>query len=243
MALLRRRLTSRTLISVITAVAVLAVGMPLVSAYEAHTINVTCHVEDRPRDKLVKSMMLVTDELEIDEFLATALSRDPPIPNFPYPPTYPNIGCDNATNVPINTFVLWLVTISVSNNGTECWTDVVVKDNFSAELGGVAMGTEVVDLFIKKHTRGKSQKEIFETQYRITWYVTWDEAWEDNSGLLCPGESAYLELYLWTKLNPAGHQEYTSTGEYTMNSGPNLKWYIEDQQFSYDGEPLYIIAY
>jgi len=255
MALLRRRLTSRTLISVITAVLVLAVGMPLVSAYEAHTINVTVRVEERPTDTLVKTMRLATgDETsgEIYEFLTLVGSMDPPIPNFPS--GVPNIGCDNATNVPINTFILWLVTISVSNTDDYCWTDVVVKDNFSAELGGVTIGEVPVDVFVKEHSRGNSKKEKiikeFETQYRITWYVTcegWDEVNEvclvqDPIGL-CPGESAHIEMYVWTKLNPAGHQEYTSPGTYTMNSGPNLKWYdLEDHQHSFDGEPLYITA-
>ena len=121
-------------------------------------------------------------------------------------------------------------------------------------MGGIPLGTEIVDLFVKTHSRGKFKKEIieFETQYRITWYVTCEdeipeppaeppEECLDNSGLLCPGQSEYLQLYLWTKLNPAGNQEYTSPGTYTMNSGPNVKWFnLEGQQFSYDGEPLYI---
>jgi len=255
MALLKGQ-RGKTLISVIIAVAVLAVGMPLVSAFEAHTVNVHVTVKGRPRETLVKTMRLATNEGEIDEiqeFLDLALARDPPIPNFP--PGNPNPWLfdtevdppvsDNV--VPKDTFILWVVRIDVSNTedlGNPCWTDVVVKDNFSAELGGIPLGTDVVDLFVKSHSRGKSKKEIFETQYRITWYVTWDEVWEDNSGLLCPGESAYLELYLWTKLNPALHQEYTSTGTYTMNSGPNVKWFnLEGQQFSFDGEPLYITAY
>ena len=261
MTLLNRRLTGRTLITVITAVAVLAVGMPMVSAYEAHMINVTCRVGKPPGDTLLKTMRLA-NETEIDEFLAIAVPMD--IPNFP--PGRPNPWLDGLMDppvsddvVPMNTFILWVVTISVGNTEGYCWTDVIVHDNFSAELGGVPLGSEIVDLFVKTHSKGKSKKEIFETQYRITWYVTClddpdnpDDPYgtgecTDNSGEFVQMESAYLQLYLWTKLNPALHQEYTSPGTYTMNSGPTVKWYgcepPEDHQHSFDGEPLYITVY
>ena len=250
MALFKMRPTGKTLITIIIAVAVLAVGIPLVSAYEAHAINVTVHVENRPYETLFKTMRLATGNEtsgEIGEFLALVEAMDPEPVNFP--PGTPNVGVTDPANVPVDTFILWLVTIVVTNTENYPWTDVVVKDNFSAELGGQPYGTDVVDLFIKTHSKGKSKKEIFETQYRITWYVTCLDSpgpgeCVDNGGELGEGESAYLELYVWTKLNPAGHQEYTSTGTYTMNSGPNVKWFdSEGQQFSFDGEPLYITVY
>jgi hypothetical protein len=53
-------------------------------------------------------------------------------------------------------------------------------------------------------------------------------------------------MYVWTKKNPAGKQEYTSPGEYTLNSGPTAKWLDpEGHQGSYAGLslPIYAIDY
>lgn len=247
MAVLKKRQTGKTLAAVIAVVMLLAIAVPAVSAYEAHMVNVTVRVEHQ-FDDFGKTMWLVTDVDEIQTFLDLAVSME--IPNFPYPPTYPNVGVTDPANVPINTFILWVVRIVVPNPNDYPMTEVVLKDNFSAELGGVPLGTDVVDLFVKSHSRGKHKKEIFETQYRITWYVTCiepnpnpedPEVCLNNGGWLLPGASDYLDIYVWTKLNPAGWQSYTSEGCYTMNSGPNLKW-LDDagQQFSLDGEPLYV---
>ena len=246
MTSMKRRLTGKTMMTIISALLILVVAVPAVSAFEAHALNVTVRVEQPDYPTLYKTMRFATDD-EIVEFLDLIDNMDPPAVNFPS--GTPNVGVDNATNVPMNTFILWVVTIFVNNNDDEeenCWTDLIIKDNFSAELGGVILGDEVIDLFIKTHSRGKKPtKEIFETQYRITWYVTWDDTVEppDNLDTFCPGASAFAQLYVWTKLNPAGHQEYTSPGTYTMNSGPTAKWYKDGQQFSFDGESLYITVY
>ena len=124
MTVLKRRPTVKTLILIITTVAVLAVGMPMASAYEAHMINVTCRVDKPPTETLFKTMTLA-DETEVGIFLGLVEGME--IPNFPYDPldptTLPNPWLfdpevDPPTSddvVPINTFILWLVTITVSN--------------------------------------------------------------------------------------------------------------------------------
>jgi len=250
MALLKKGQMGKTLITAITAVAVLAVAVPLVSAYEAHVINVKAHVKER--FNVIKTMRLAT-QTEIDEYLAAH-------PEFSFP-NEPNPGTvEYPDEVPIETCVVWVVTITICNPHDYPMTEVVVKDYFGAELAGEPLDDVPVDLDFKYHTRGKGKKEKdpFTTQYRITWYVTYvDGNVEDpedpldpldNSGVMEPGECAHVELLVWTKLNPSGKQEYTSPGLYTLNSGPTAKWFDAPpdeggHQFSFDGDPLYIYAY
>ena len=249
MALLKKRQIGKTLITAITVVAVLAVTVPLVSAYEAHTINVQARVKER--FNVVKTMRLATDA-EIEE----AISANVTFPDTlirTYPPG--TLDPDYPDEVPIDTCVVWVVTISICNPHTDNMTEVVVKDNFGAELAGEPLDDVPVDVDFKYHSRGKGKKEKdpFTTQYRIIWYVTFESGdvenpeTVDNSGVMEPGECAYVELLVWTKLNPAGHQEYTSPGLYTLNSGPTAKWFDAPpdeggHQFSFDADPLYVYA-
>jgi hypothetical protein len=74
--------------------------------------------------------------------------------------------------------------------------------------------------------------------------VTWNDTAEDNLDELCPGDGVEtLTLLVWTKLNPAGHQEYTTPGRYEFNSGPTAKWWDGWQQQSSEGPSLYIDVY
>ena len=209
---------------ILTAV-VLFLGMvPLVSAYEAHLINVTAYVKER--FNIVKTMDFADPEdingAEVD------------CPEFDWS-SLP--GVKNPARVPIDTCIVWLVTITVSNPHQYTMTDTIVTDHFGAELAVLYPGplsTVTIDPVI--HDHGNSGKESFKTQYRLIWEV----------GSLLPGGFATLELLVWTKLNPAGHQEYTSPGTYTLNSGPTAKWYDAEedgQQFSSVGPPLHITAY
>ena len=215
---------------ILATVALFLGAVPLVSAYEAHMINVIAHVEER--FNIIKTMRLATPA----EIAESGIQ-------FPGPTNPPAVS--DPSTVPIETCVVWLVTITASNPHSYPITEVVVTDHFSAEMGGEQLGSLPVELYIKGHSRGKSGKDSFETQYRITWHVTWNEAEGDNSGWLAPGESATLTMLVWTKLNPSGRQEYTSPGTYTLNSGPTMKWLDgpDGYQFSNEGSPLHIEAY
>jgi hypothetical protein len=41
---------------------------------------------------------------------------------------------------------------------------------------------------------------------------------------LLAGQSEFIDLLVFTKLNPSGKQEYTTPGTYTMNSGATVTW-------------------
>jgi hypothetical protein len=222
--------------SLLMAGAVLVAAVPLVSAYEAHMFNVKVHVEERFNCEKVVEAATEDDVAYLVENGIIPEEWDPE-PGDPYV-------------VPAYTCVVWLVTVHFTNPNDYPITNVVVTDRWGAELGGVPLDEESpVNLFIKTHSRGKANKESFETQYRITWYVTYQSGnvafpeEVDNSGVVGPGEEEYLQLYVWTKLNPSGRQEYTTPGTYTLNSGPTAKWFdLEGHQFSFEGESWYIEA-
>jgi hypothetical protein len=222
-------------------VALLATVVPAVSAFESHLINVRCRVEDpHSVHKTIELASYDNVQYLIDEGLIPA-SVDP---------NQPDIDSDYPNEVPTFTCVVWKLKLTMGNSYGYPITDVVVTDHFGAELGGVPLDSVPVYVFIKEHSKGKSKVDKFETQYRITWYVTYRDGdvsepdYVDNLGILEPDESAYIEMYVWTKLNPAGKQEYTSPGDYTLNSGPTAKWFdLEGHQFSSKGETIDIYAF
>ncbi len=99
-------------------------------------------------------------------------------------------------------------------------------------------------------------------QFTIFWYATWGGGdphmnqpvqesdlrnkaqGVDNSNVIGPGESTTLTLIVWTRINPGGHQEYTSSGDYDMNSGPTAWWLDEEggQQFSSEAPSIPVIV-
>lgn len=237
MAILKKSKIGSKLMTFIVVVAVLAVGVPLVSAYEAHTVNVKVHVKER--FNLTKTIRLA-DAQEIIDAIEAGIT----FPNTPW-------GSDNlsdAYNVPVDTCVVWIVTISFQNSENYTMTNVVIKDHFGAELAGEPIDEVNVDVDFKTHTRGKpnKKKDPFTSQYRIFWYVTYvsgnveNPEDVDNSAELLAGASEYIELYVWTDLNPSGKQSYTSSGNYTLNSGPTAKWLVhpDGPQYSFGGEAL-----
>lgn len=223
MAVLRRRLTGKTLITIITAVVLLAVAVPAVSAFEAHTINVRCYVE-QPFN-LFKTAELAT----ATDWEGLEINWD--WENYPPNPWDP-LDAPPWNEVPMDKCVVWVVTINVCNPYDYIMYNVVVTDNFSAELNGVEMADCPYDVVVPHIAKGRWKKTQEPNQIRIDW--------DDFN--LDPTECVTLELLVWLRKNPAGHQEYTSEGCYTLNSGPTAKWLDapDGHQFSFDAEPLYV---
>jgi hypothetical protein len=105
--------------------------------------------------------------------------------------------------------VQFLEVIQVHNPSPDPWMGVIVKDRWGAEIDVVSatpsQGTATLT------TKGKSAKEFLE--------------W--NVGTVPPGGTANLVLMTMTDLNPAGHQQYTSPGDYDYNSGAVLKFQVQ----------------
>ena len=232
---------ARKFVTPIIIVALLATIVPAVSAFESHLINVRVRVEER--FNCFKTIELASPE-DVQDLIDDGLIPDSVDPDQPdVDPDYPN-------EVPTFTCVVWLLKLTFCNVEDHDIGNVTVKDNFSTEITGEPALEDVpVDVIIRMQTRGNSKKESFQSQTRILWYVTcedWDPGTEeciDNSGIMEPGECAYLYMYVWTKLNPSGKQSYTSPGHYTLNSGPTAKWLDpEGHQSSFEGESIDIYA-
>jgi hypothetical protein len=141
--------------------------------------------------------------------------------------------------VPAQTCVWWVLRITVTNSTGGDMHDVMVVDRFGAELGVNEfldyVPVEAIPIF---HSRGRSSSGLapFETQFRVVWCVTDGEPGavdpiNDDTCIdpvppqpLLPGESEFIDLLVFTKLNPSGKQEYTTPGTYTMNSGATVTW-------------------
>ena len=232
---MRIKLPRKFLPVVIVGVLLMAM-VPAVSAYEAHIVNVKARVKER--FNIIKTMRLAED-WEIADAGDIFPPGSSPNPPEVYNPIY---GEPVEEYVPVETCVVWMVTIAVSNPHDYEMQNVVVKDHFGAELAVALWHVDpgaptAVDVYWKTHTRPDGTE--FVTQYRVTWDV----------GVLAPsgdsGDSATLDLLVWTKLNPALHQEYTSPGDdYTLNSGATMKWLDPDgHQFSATAPSLEVEAY
>lgn len=110
------------------------------------------------------------------------------------------------TQVPVGTYQEWVVTIRIHNLNDYAMQGIQVTDNFGANLN--------VEFLSKTHGDYQQSTNKPGNQQRIVW-----------SGFsLQPDEVATLLVKVSTGLNSAGKQEYTSPGEYELNSGATLKW-------------------
>ena len=111
--------------------------------------------------------------------------------------------------------VWFLEVIQVHNPSASDWTMTRVEDRWGAEID-----VEIRALFDNPPapttaaltTKGKSAKEF------LFWQI----------GTLGPGATVNLVMDAYTDLNPAGHQEYTTSGTYEFNSGVVLKFIDAD---------------
>lgn len=129
---------------------------------------------------------------------------------------------DGDMIIEVGEVVVWEMEIYLRNLGQFgttglTWTNIVVKDQLAAELevdlGTVSYTQGTVDFYLKK---GKMSK----------WYFIWE------AGDLAPGDSATLTFNVYTGLNPAGKQEYTSNGTRVLNSGAVYKFRADGTKYS-----------
>jgi len=115
--------------------------------------------------------------------------------------------------------IVWKIAIWLNNWQDQDWTDVVVRDNLNAELEIDSIQQPSIGSAYY-YTKGKSEKVV------LIW----------NVGTLPAKTKAHLVFYVSTDINPGGHQEYTSPGEYTLNSGPVVKWRVDGVKGKYSEE-------
>jgi len=198
---------ARRVLPVVVAVIAIVSGAVGFAAYESHIVSITARVEQRP------------------------LLEKHVVPDPSHLPAQPPAGCvpgdaNPPIEVPAETCLWWVMRIEMSNPFNVALENVVITDHFGAELDVVPPADAPVDVEVVTHSRGQPKKEVFQTQVRITWCVTGDLLPDGtcSGGQLDPGDSAYLDLLVYTKTNPSGKQEYTEAGTYEMNSGATAKW-------------------
>ncbi|MFX1346488.1 MAG: hypothetical protein ACFFAI_15425 [Promethearchaeota archaeon] len=120
----------------------------------------------------------------------------------------------------------WAIVMEVANPFDFIMTDVEITDRFGAEIEiDEPFPSTITHGTVSYSTKGKSEKV----------FLTWDV------GDLLPGETARLILLVSTDLNPEGKQEYTSPGDYELNSGSTLKFKdFEDIQLSAVTNSIYV---
>ncbi|MBI5000962.1 MAG: DUF11 domain-containing protein [Euryarchaeota archaeon] len=119
------------------------------------------------------------------------------------------------------TYYEWELQITVTNTGGSAATDVVVKDVLPAELDFVDMvassgnATSMVTGDDSGGTRSALPPPTIlpMRSTHIEWVI----------GYMAPGQSATLYMKICTRTNPAGKQEFTSSGLYSLNDGACLK--------------------
>ena len=216
----------------------LIIGLAQFAADESYVLNIKAHLEKPPtvvsKDILKNPLDVVTqDDVDAAYFAATGLTPDA------------GFDCDQAdTNppilVPIETCVFWIIRITITNHFGNAISNVMVTDQYGAQLAGVPLDSLPVHVEVISHSRGNSGRQTFDTQYRILWCVTGnlDEVNEecdkkgDDRDLMQPDEVATMDMLVFTKLNPSGRQQYTTACEetggkdlcYELNSGANVKW-------------------
>jgi hypothetical protein len=97
--------------------------------------------------------------------------------------------------------------IDINNTGSDVWENVIVRDNFGAEIrvGNQAASVGTVEIEAVKGKSGKLR-------------VTWDSEFD-----IGPGETETLTLWTYTGLDPDGLQHYTECSWHEYNSGAVLK--------------------
>ncbi|NJE09198.1 hypothetical protein E3E31_11835 [Thermococcus sp. M39] len=112
------------------------------------------------------------------------------------------------TTVPIKTNQSWTMRIEITNHGPE--EEFTIKDVIPAEFEVDLNQTSATDgnyTFVKQG--GGNMGSI-----HMTWVVTVGQ-----------GESEHIDITIYTKLNPAGQQEFTEPGFYNLNDGAELVGY------------------
>lgn len=141
------------------------------------------------------------------------------------------IVCDGpTTGLELFTYHQWLVRITVTNLNSYPVTNVRLADRFGAEFG--------VDILEYSGGTGGTAPELStigaSAKVTLKWYI----------GSLGAGESATVLLHVYTDINPAGMQEFTSCGTYYMNSGAVVKWLDSDgHQHSAETEPIVLTTF
>ncbi|MFX0209352.1 MAG: hypothetical protein ACFFDT_25435 [Candidatus Hodarchaeota archaeon] len=122
--------------------------------------------------------------------------------------------------------IIFRVTFWINNWSDDDWTDAIVTDNLNAELEvDYVVPPDIGEVYVT--TKGKSE----------TATLTWD------IGIIPAHSKAKLVFYISTDINPGGKQEYTTPGDYEINSGARYKYRWDGKQYTELLPPITITVY
>ena len=153
------------------------------------------------------------EALSADDIAASASLRDIVISKELTALVYQGSVDPNLENpiVPMATEITFTMEITVVNGSIVELGNVEVKDPLPAELELVVYPPEEGCVNnVEVSTKGKSEKV----------FIEWD------LGYVTDSSPCTLEIEAQTDLNPADHQEYTSTGTYELNGGAALSFCV-----------------
>jgi uncharacterized repeat protein (TIGR01451 family) len=115
------------------------------------------------------------------------------------------------------TYYEWVLQINITNTGGSIAQNVIVKDVLPAELKllylNTTAGTATYQIYNPNEgTRSLPPRPVIAPVRKAT-HIRW------LVGELQPGQSESLTMTICTDLNPAGKQEFTSPGIYSLNNG------------------------
>ncbi|MFX0081257.1 MAG: hypothetical protein ACFE94_05845 [Candidatus Hodarchaeota archaeon] len=171
--------------------------------------------------------------------------------------------------VMVETKVQFAVEIEITNPFSYPMTDTVISDRFGAELmidyiiaGGFTYefeysdyGTKNAEVEIFKDGLPMDTSDLDKTgvtfgnepcKFNIFWTGKSHKVhFEWTIGNLGSGDSTSIIIGVSTDTNPAGHQEYTTSGVYELNSGATLKFIDpeQDMQLSAVTDSIYVEVY
>ncbi len=208
---------------------VVLIGASQFRAFESYILEISGHLQPPPvtiSKTVVKNPLELVrpQEVDADYFAITARKADPTFHCLQADATAPIV-------VPTGACVFWVVRITVTNGFANPISNVVVTDDFGAELAVKPLGG--VPVHVDTITDGSAGQ----THYHLLWCVTGslnDVAVQcnktgDTNDLLAPGAARSINVLVFTRLNPAGRQEYTSACPaaalcYELDSGATATW-------------------
>ena len=132
-------------------------------------------------------------------------------------------ACDPDA-IPLNTIVLFKMNITV--HAYQTVTDVTVMDGIGADL---VLDTHSSYASVSHWKAGKGKMGAT----KVSWTIGGPTVCIDYE----------LALYAYTGLNPRSKQEYTSTGDHDLNSGPIVYFTYDGTQYMLQGPPVTCLLY
>ncbi|ADB57851.1 hypothetical protein [Archaeoglobus profundus] len=120
-----------------------------------------------------------------------------------YPVEIKKVLLSGSLNVKTHTLEYWTFRITLKNYG--CGDYFTVKDTIPAEFNVSSVNPSNGTYTICEHNCGKMSST------KLNWYV-----------YVGSGEEEYMDVTVYTRLNPAGKQEFTSPGDYNLNDGAEI---------------------